>query len=289
MLKFRQKLSSSDRKPTYDTNKSRVYSYSDVSKKNSNLNNSQGKNKKTRKKDIFGRWLLVLVVAAIAGWTMYASTDAIVRFSDDEITIKSESEYAESVDFFLKSSILNRTKLTFDYLDFELKMKEKYPEISSVDTSFAIIGNKPVVRLQFYQPVLTLESLGKKWLVDGRGVALSELASSDANTPVLTDEIGLPTEKGEYVLSSDDVKFILYLHKIAKEKGIAIDKYTTPLVSRQLNVRVVGEGYYTKFNLSEDVKLQVGTWITARQQFLALNQTPGEYVDIRASEKVFWK
>lgn len=289
MYKFRQKLSDAERKPTYETPKTRVYSYSDISKKNQSVPSAKAARNKLPRLQLMTRWAVVLGVVFIIGWVLSASVNPIVRISEDEITIKPQSEYEESAKTIIESSILNRTKLTFDYLGFELKMKEKYTEISSVETSFALIGSRPVVRLKYHDPVIIVESLGKKWLVDNRGVVLSEATSESYKLPILTDEIGLAREVGEYILSSNDVEFILYIHKIAKEKGIGIDKYTTPLVSKQLNVKVAGEGYYTKFNLSEEVDEQAGTWLVARDKFKELNQTPAEYVDVRASEKVFWK
>lgn len=290
MFKFRQKLSESERKPNYDTPKTRVYSYSDITKKNERVaNQNKDKKKNLPKIEILTRWIIVLTVVFIIGWILSASVNPIVRIAEDEITIKPSTEYEQSVKTIIKSSLLNRSKITFDYLGFELKVKEKYTEVSSVETSFALIGNRPVVRLKFYDPVILVESLGKKWLVDNRGVVLSESTDDNSKLPRLTDEIGLATEVGGYILSSKDVEFILFVHKTAKEKGIGIEKYTTPLISKQLNVKVVGEGHYTKFNLSEDVKEQVGTWLASRDQLKNLGQTPTEYVDIRASEKVFWK
>lgn len=287
MFRLRQKLSETQRKPSYDT-KNKVYSYSDLSKK---TEPSTLKNKKNKipKFQLMTRWIVVLAVVLGIGWLLSASTNPIVRIGENEVIIKNQSDYEETAKQFIKSTPLNRSKLTFDYLGFELKMKDKYTEISTVETSFALVGNRPVVRLKFHEPIIIVESLGKRWLVDKRGVALSEVSTKDSTMPLLTDEIGLANEVGDYLLSSGDVEFILFLHKTAKEKGIGIEKYTTPLILKQLNVQVAGEGYYTKFNLSENKREQVGAWLVARDQLNKLGQTPSEYLDVRASEKVFWK
>jgi hypothetical protein len=287
MFKFRRKLSETERKPIYDS-KNRVYSYSDLSKKSEPSTPKNIKNRIT-KFQIMTRWIVVISGVLGTGWLLSASTNPIVRIGENEVIIKNQSEYEETAKQFIKSSPLNRTKLTFDYLGFELMMKDKYTEISTVETSFALVGNRPVVRLMFHEPILIVESVGKRWLVDKWGVALSEVAEKDLTLPILTDEIGLAIEVGDYLLSSGDVELLLLIHKTAEEKGIGIDKYTTPLTSKQLNVRVAGEGYYTKFNLSEDKREQVGAWLVAREQLNKLGQTPTEYLDIRASGKAYWK
>lgn len=292
MLRFRQKISDDERAVSYSNPKNRVYSYSDITNKR---RNNPTENKKTSRRiklpffQLLVRWLVVISIVMIISALTFASSSPIVRISSDEVPILPQSDYEQSAITFIKSSLLNHTKLTFDYLGFELNMKEKHPEIASVNTSFALVGSRPVIRLSFYKPVIRVTSLGKTWLVDSRGMAIASSQTDDKKLPAVIDEIGVAKELGDAVISASDVNFILTLENIAKEKGINIDKYTTPAIPKQLDVRVVGEQYYTKFNLDEDSKEQAGAWLVAREKLLSIGQIPAEYLDLRASEKVFWR
>jgi len=218
-----------------------------------------------------------------------ASSRPIIRINDNEKPVDDITSYSASAEIIIKSKFTNKTKITFDYLEFEKTMKDKHPEIKSISTSFAIFGGRPVVRLSFYEPALLVTSLGKTWVVDARGVAIDEYSSSVSSLPKVIDEIGVPIEIGGTIISSQDVAFISKIEKIAKEKGIVVEKYTTPNLPKQIDVKVAGEGYYTKFNLNEDPAVQIGTWLVARDNLIKNNQVPAEYMDIRALEKVYWK
>lgn len=291
MFRNRRKNTHVERKAYEGSSKNRVYSYSAITNKRSSSVDAQ----KTKRRlkiplyQLFLRWIVVISALVVIVFILIASNTPIIRIASDEVPISTTTEYGSTATSLIKSSVLNRTKLTFDYLGFELKMKERHPEIASVDTSFALVGSKPVVRLSFYSPVLRVLSNGKSWLVDSRGVAIATTRDIDNKLAQITDEIGVAKELGDAVISGDDVEFILTISRVAKEKGINIDKYTTPIIPKQLDVRVVGEQYYTKFNLNEDPKEQVGAWLIAREKLTSLGQTPVEYIDLRASEKVYWK
>lgn len=292
MIKFRQKLSNPERKPTYGATPNKVYSYYDMSKRRSSSSEPRRASKKKSlnlQKFLVFRWLIVASAVALISFLIYASTDPIMRIADSEILIEEQSVYAESAKNQIDSSIFSRTKITFDYVEFEKKLKEKHPEIATVNTSYALIGSRPVVRLTFHKPALLVTSLGRTWVVDDRGVAISKYKESQSKLPKLIDEIGVAIEEGDSLVSSDDVEFITKLQEVATGKNIIIDKFTTPVIPKQLDVRVVGEPYYTKFNLNEDPAGQIGAWLVARENLATLNQVPAEYLDMRAEEKVYWK
>ena len=292
MIRFRQKISTIERKPSFKNTGTRAYSYYDMRKKHEESSGSNRSNKKRRialNTSYVTKWLVVAAVLSIAGSLIYASGSPILRIDDNEIAISDEVIYLETARSFIKKNIFSRTKITFDYLDFASKMVEKYPEIASVQTSFALIGNRPVVRLTFHKPAILVTSLGRTWIVDDRGVAIAKYQENMAKLPKLNDEIGVAVDEGDTVVSSLDVMFITQLQKVAIREGLIIDKYTTPIIPKQLDVRVVGEGYYTKFNLNDDPAAQIGTWIAARDNLKKIGAIPIEYLDIRAAEKVYWK
>lgn len=291
MFKFRQKLDKTEREPKYQGSTPRVYSYYDASKKSEGMERPKQKTKKGLKAPrLLGfRWMIIIFSLLIIGWLSVASSNPIIRIADNELPVNTIDVYADASSKTMKASILNHTKISFDYLGFEHEMMSQFPEIASVNTSFALIGKRPVVRLTFHKPAILVTSLGRTWVVDDRGVAIAKYNDKMSNLPKLNDEIGVAVETGQSVVSSKDVEFILDLQKIATEKGMVIDKFTTPLVPKQVNVNIVGEGYYTKFNLNEDSAGQIGTWLAAREQLLAINQTPNEYLDVRAADKVYWK
>lgn len=264
----------------------RSFTYSGVSRRAEQ--NGSPRSIKLKIKNL-GRWLTLFAILGVILYFISASSRPIIRINDNEKPVDNITSYSASAETIIKSKFTNKTKITFDYLEFEKTMKDKHPEIKSISTSFAIFGGRPVVRLSFYEPALLVTSLGKTWVVDARGVAIDEYSSSVSSLPKVIDEIGVPIEIGGTIISSQDVAFISKIEKIAKEKGIVVEKYTTPNLPKQIDVKVAGEGYYTKFNLNEDPAVQIGTWLVARDNLIKNNQVPAEYMDIRALEKVYWK
>jgi len=273
------------RKPL--SNRGRLtYSYSSVS----NRQSEKPKAKTIKLKfQYLSRWALFLGLLFVLAYFISASANPIIRISDDEVLINNYDTYSQSAETIIKSQVLNRTKITFDYVEFEKKIKEQHPEIKTVSTSFAIFGGRPVVRLSFHKPSLLVASKGKTWVVDARGVAISAYTSGMSDLPKVTDEIGIAIEVGDTLISSSDVIFINKIENTARAKGIVVENYTTPNSPKQVNVKVAGEGYITKFNLNEDPAVQIGTWLVARDNLTKTNQVPTEYLDIRALEKVYWK
>lgn len=247
------------------------------------------KKSKNKFSTIFLRVPLLLALVALFGLVIYVDSSPIVRLEDNNQSIRTVEEYRIISAQAMNSSIFNITKLTFNYDLVEDFIKKKCPEISYVDTSFNVVSRQPVVKLHFYVPVAIFQSGGKLWLIDEKGRIISELKSENKNLPLIVDEVGAVGEPGKMAISTSDIEFIIDLLKYSKQKGINIANITTPLIPRQLDIRAEGEGYYTKFNLNENVIEQLGTWIAARQTLANSNQVPTNYIDIRAADKVFWK
>lgn len=293
MLGIKRKNNLNDRRPSYrESTSSRVYSYQDLTKKRAHNTPSGSTKHKLTVGSFVNKTFKVLVILSafgLVGLLIYASSDPILRIDSSQVTIHEQKTYVDGAKSSIKSNLFNRSKLTFDYLGFANKLQNEYPEISSVSTSFALVGTRPVVRLEFHKPALLVTSLGKTWVVDDRGVAIAKDQGRFGDLPKLEDEIGVAVEEGEPIVSSGDVNFILQIQNIAKDRGIVIDKFTTPLIPKQLNVRVVGESYYIKFNLNDESAGQIGAWLIARENLSKISQVPMEYLDVRTTEKVFWK
>jgi len=283
---FNKNKGSLRRNVNTNTSSHRTFTYSGIGRRAEQKRSSKGLKLKFKK---VGRWITLLATIGLVFYFISASSNPIIRINDKDKPIEDLKSYSESAGATIKSKLINRTKITFDYLEFEKTMKVKHPEIKSITTSFAIFGGRPVVRLSFYEPSLLVTSLGKTWVVDARGVAIDEYNSEMSSLPKVIDEIGVPIEIGGTIISSQDVAFISKIERIAREKGIVVEKYTTPNLPKQIDVKVAGEGYYTKFNLNEDPAVQIGTWLVVRENLTNKNLVPTEYIDIRAFEKVYWK
>ena len=127
-----------------------------------------------------------------------------------------------------------------------------------------------------------------------RGIAIAResegrLSITSKALPLVTDNIGIGGEAGKALLSATDVAYITSLTSIISLKQLSAANLTIPLVPKEIDVQLEGEGYRTKFNLDEDVRQQAGTWLASRETLAAKGELPAEYLDIRAGEKVFWK
>ena len=115
---------------------------------------------------------------------------------------------------------------------------------------------------------------------------LKQLASS-AVTGLLTvqDESGLEVHAGDQAVTSETVNFIDNVRRQLSDKKLAIDRLVLPAIANEVDIYIKGLPYRVKADVSGDARLQIGAFLATKESGV----NPGEYMDVRVEEKVFYK
>lgn len=275
-----------------------VFSY------HANRSNSEiavGRNIATRSRKQF-RWFLLPTYVAIAAiclsvlYLLSLETNPrlnVLGSEEDKLILQASPVYQKAAQDELNGSILNRSKLTLNTKTIAQKLQDRFPELSEVSITIPIGARRPIVEIQPAQPAMIILSHSGSFVIDANGKALVESNRAEKlktlNLPIVTDESGLDIKPGTFVLPTDSGNFIDQTLSQLEAKGLAVETVTLPKTANELHVRLKGKGYYVKFNISGDARLQVGALVAVKERLEAEGKNPAEYIDVRVEEKVFYK
>ncbi len=240
------------------------------------------------------RIIIVLCILGMIGYLIYSSRTPIIRISDTSRPTQEVAVYRNSIEEILNGSPLYVTKLSFDYNGLSEQLRKRHPEISSVNSSFGLIGDQPVISLSFYEPAFLATSNERQWIIDSRGVAVTELSTDQLKARYSTlvninDDIGLIDGPGDALISSGDAEYIKALIDQLEGKGYVVKSITVPSSPRELDIVLDRESFRIRFSLDQQAEEQAGAAIAAMATLKKSGQTIQEYLDVRPGEKVYWK
>lgn len=204
------------------------------------------------------------------------------------------ADYQQTAAQTLRSSIFNHNKLTVDTSAVSHELLTKYPEIRTATVAIPLIGSRPVVYIQPYQPAFVLSTVSNQaFLIDETGRALaptSQIANmGELSVPTLEDQSGLPVTRGQQALPEGTVQFTQQVTRILDAAKVHYQSLTLPAGTSELDVRISGVPYYVKFNLQGDARQQAGTFLAAKQRLEQDKTTPAQYIDVRVPERAYYK
>ncbi len=243
----------------------------------------------------------LFALAAIISCAIYASLlnttprIHVASVSDPEaLLLRPTDEYSQGAEALLRSSLLNRNKITVNTEQLNQRMSAMFPELSEVNFVLPFIGQRIVVELHASQPAMILKTAqGKSYLIDNSGrVLLNSNETTKQNLakglPVVKDESNLPIEQGKNILPKQSVEFLTTVYNQLNSKGVAIESMTLPPQPNRLHVKLGGKPYYLKFSLLMDPKQASGNALAVLHEFDAKHIVPSQYVDLRIEERVFY-
>ena len=194
----------------------------------------------------------------------------------------------------LKSSLLNRNKITLSTSELSSRMANQFPELSSVRTSLPVLTHRVTLYATSAEPVMILANQSGSYALDVSGVALltgAQLSSlSSLNLPLITDESNVPVKIRRQALTSNNVGFILTVLAQLKAKKIAVSSVSLPAGASEVDVHLEGQPYFVKFNLqSNSSRQQVGTFLAVYNRLNDQSIQPGQYVDVRVDGRAYYK
>ncbi len=236
--------------------------------------------------------VLALVVSFLYASTIDMNPRILHSQPADAALLQSDKTYQTAAREVLKSSLLNHSKLLVNTKQLERRLKDRFPELQEVSITIPLVNRRPIVAFEPATPALILTSGSDNYVIDNHGQAIlatQNLLAYERSLPHVTDDSGLSVTLGKAVLPSDTTRFINAVRGQLVAKGLEIEAMTLPAVPNELQVRVKGDGYYSKFNVLGDARGQAGTYLAVKDKLAALKVKPAEYVDVRVEEKAFYK
>lgn len=240
----------------------------------------------------------VLSVGAIIVSLFYAtSLSTKPRFQVPNGTasplLRDSAFYENATSTVLRRSILNYSKLTINTSKLAQELREQYPELGDVTVIIPLSGRRPVIEVKPAIPVLKLSGNGGLYIIDEQGRALLKASEARNNAatdvPYVIDQSGLELQQGRQVLPLSTISFIHNMTAQMHAKNIQIESITLPPIPNEIHLRLVGYGYFVKFETQGSAREQAGTLIAVQEELHADQITPLEYIDVRVPEKVFYK
>lgn len=241
----------------------------------------------------------VIAMLAILVSVIYASTITpnprlvLLGQGDSANLLREKQQYTLAAQEILKSSPLNRSKITVDSQGISKQMRQRFPELSDVAITLPLMGRRPVVEVVAAQPVLRISSRGETYLLDETGRAL--IRQKDAVTIAQTklfevkDQSNLGVTLGKGVLPKDSVAFITTFAKYASTAGLTPTEIVLPTRASEVQIRFKEVPYYVKASVMADPRIAAGQFLAIKNRLAKDGNKPSEYVDVRVEEKVYIK
>lgn len=207
--------------------------------------------------------------------------------------VQNASSYEDEAAEILARSILNRSKLLIDTDKVAEDLRAAFPELGDISVVVPLVSRRPIIEVRPTQPALIAASSEGAFIVDTEGRVLAKANEVDSSIrdplPIVRDESGLSIEQGKILLPKETVSFIREVAGQLQAGKIEVESLTLPAVVNELHVRVAGKAYYVKFDIRGEGRGQAGTYLAVKERLEKDNKTPAEYIDVRVSEKAFYK
>lgn len=200
--------------------------------------------------------------------------------------------YEEYISKQLSSSVMNKSKLTFDSQSVTEGLQKQFPEVANAIVTIPLVGHRPVVHIAVSSPAFILASTSGAYYISTDGkplVKVSEVANPLSNMATLTDETNLPVTIGKQILPTDTVTFVTGVIKQLQATNTPIQSVTLPLEANELQIRVVGLPYVIRYNTLGDPRLETGTFLAVKKHLENSREEPKEYIDVRVDERAYYK
>lgn len=196
--------------------------------------------------------------------------------------------YAEAANTLLHSSILNRSKLTLNTNGIAHTLQERFPELTSVEVTVPLVGNRPVIYVAPSEPAFTLETSSGVYAMDAKGYILNHLPAPLPGLALLKEASSRQPRPGVQYLASSTVSFCTTVLYELKQGNVPVAYLSLPASAPyELDAYVSAKPYYIRFNLESDAMQQSGAAVATIQQLGA--NTPAQYLDVRVLERAYYR
>jgi hypothetical protein len=241
---------------------------------------------------VIGTVLILLAIDLF--WLDKQPQVSFVKGSSTEILLQPKSVYTAATEKLIASSLLNQNKLTINVASVSAELVKEFPEINSATIALPFSGHKMDVYIQPSDPAVLLGNGVHVYVLNSSGIAIGieGLANSQSISSLGLPQMNysnLPIKIGSQALTSNDVSFAQYVFQELAAQHINVSSMNIPPGSRELDVTISGQSYYTKYNLESAVKEQVGSYLAVQGYLSANKATPSQYIDVRVPGRAYYK
>lgn len=236
--------------------------------------------------------LAILIGLAYA--TTLQTKPSVILASVPGTVHRDSKVYQDTASSLWKQSFVNRFKFLISTKKIAKSLQDQYGELAEVQIELPLLGRRPVVRLTPDAPTLELITTNGAFYINAEGKVLARTTEVSKNqVPTLGlvhDEAGSSVSAGTVVLPSTETAFLSQLFSQLQANNVPIQSITLPRQgANEADVHIVGQNYYIKFLITNDVRQSVGTYIATKAKLDKDGVVPSEYIDVRVEEKVFYK
>lgn len=235
--------------------------------------------------------LSVLIVLRYQVTGYDTKSDAKIKLSAQQKIEYSSAmlEYSSSHTPLKQQYLLDKTGLLLD-------VSKKHPEIRQVTLSARQpFSTKVQAKLSFRKPIFLWNGVGETYFIDKEGVLFTKNMYknlSEKNLPVIEDQGGVAPDPGQTVLTDTIVTDIAKLYQLMPEvypQSVKVSQIILPPAAREIRAKLDGVPYYVKFSTERPIEDQIGELKQVVSHLNSNKVTPGEYIDVRVVNKVFYK
>lgn len=240
-------------------------------------------------------YLACLVFVCAFVYVLLLSSDPrVVIEQQPGIVQRDASVYESGVRAEWNKSFRNRTKFTTSTTQTRQEILDNYPELSDVRVQLPLVGRRATIVLVPAAPALQIQAQNGVFYVDVHGKALVDTSHVERvdSVPTVQDDTVLTVDPGKTVLPQSQVAYIVQLVTELKAADLEVQSLTLSDTSaNQLDIRLTGQKYYikTQMETDSDVRQVVGAYLATSKKLESDGIRPGEYIDVRIPDKVFYK
>jgi hypothetical protein len=240
------------------------------------------------------RTLLKTIIILPLGVLLLLGIWLNIRVQEIIVSGQGSAEYESVVAQYLSRNPFTDLKFTISSEKVVSELTKAHPEIAQVKVSVPILGNEINVEIVERNAQLVLyASDDEQYVVDEEGVAYKPYIAGAEEPIILYDKTDIEYELGLQALPSAEVAFIREIDKSLKSDAFYGEKvrlsYELTDQTRTLFANIESSGYKVKFQLDREA----GTQLTDLKEVLAYfnkkSIKPSSYVDVRVSDKAFYK
>lgn len=234
----------------------------------------------------FFYFLLLVLVGAVIYLVLFSPYLKIKSISSSDLKYYDKAKIDQLVGRH-QENLFNKNILTFSSSSLEKKIGES-GGIKSVKVKKKYSSLSVFIELEEKRPVLTWETVGKKYLVDENGYITSEFEEKFKDLPVVIDTKNLPVElKGQIGTAA----FSRFVDDLARDfntyTSTKIIRTEVPEITSELKVTTEA-GWYALFDTTRTAK---GQLVNLGRIISETNSKKHklEYVDLRIDNRIFYK
>lgn len=254
----------------------------------------------SRKRKLRVTILIVCVVLIVMGLLRFRISSVAIR-PVPPATIHSDSGgasvsiYRESTLVYIDRFVPLKQSWLLDESALEDSLKQKHPEVQSINIESNLLNSKLTVQLQLRKPAFVLQTGENSLFIDDDGVlfGVNHYRNIDTNKLPMVEDYGSGVAKaGDKIVTRSVAEAVAKLYKELPDLyggQTQVSKLSLPRSAREVYVGLSNKPYIVKFIADRPIDDQIGELRALLAHLTNSNQQPNDHIDVRIAGKAFYK